>query len=432
MAHPMPNGSLEFCDEYGYPPEVKAHFKEILSALDPSKVTAVLLHGSASRGELSYLRDAGGRLNLRSDYEFQVVASGKVDRGDHARLKAEYEAMQRKIEGGSPIFHIDFSYITVKALRRLPRRFINFEKRQAGRVIYGEDILGEIPEVTQDNLDYRELHSVLLWRLWALLLFAPASWVSGSRPTASVIDLYRHVISRNVLDLTTLLLPLEGRLIPSFASRVQYVSEHYQSLSSTWQFVDDLPALLNEALDGKVTGQFASDLDTLYSRAIAAFHDAGRYLLRRECPTACETDVPTHLVKHARTLFQDGYLRFRLYDLYMLGSSRQLRLRRAARWLRVPKLGTITALLYSMHLSLVLHKEGSHREASASLDQAVRLWRRIELREVESPAANSAPFSRQWVELRRRLVETFQWYHYGVREQREHHNRILNYERTIG
>ena len=64
---------LSFAEKYKYPAQVREHFKEVLSNIDGSTVEAVILTGSASRGELSYQITDGG-ISLYSDYEFLVIA----------------------------------------------------------------------------------------------------------------------------------------------------------------------------------------------------------------------------------------------------------------------------------------------------------------------------------------------------------------------
>jgi len=129
--------NLQFCEKYGYPAEVHDHLKNILACLNQARVLSVLLIGSTCRGELGFIRRADGQLCLLSDYEFFVVVDGPINDEDMARSTEALKNLELRLGGGSPLFHIDVSWIKLSELQRLPPKFQIFEAKTCGVPLVG-------------------------------------------------------------------------------------------------------------------------------------------------------------------------------------------------------------------------------------------------------------------------------------------------------
>ncbi|MDP6410632.1 MAG: glycosyltransferase family 1 protein [Planctomycetota bacterium] len=199
---------------WAWPADVRAMLDELREACDHDSLRSALVTGSAARGELAVEQGAEGTL-LRSDVELYLVA----DDAERARaaLDPALAAIERRYVARWPRFHVDVSYLRPADLPRLEPWIRHFELQRNARVLCGEDLRPSLPETTLADLDWRELNEVCLWRSLSLVLGLPAAWVRGEEE----LDLeQRHVLARNLLDVTTWASPGGGRMLPSFAERV--------------------------------------------------------------------------------------------------------------------------------------------------------------------------------------------------------------------
>ena len=162
----------------------------------------LILIGSCSRNEETYYLN-----EMISDIEYicifdikntdtQVVVSQCFD-----TVKSKYQHVS-----------IDISYYSSFRAKNLPKRFIFFEAKTKGVLIFGEGkFFKEMPNVNLKNLDYFELNDILLHRVYNL---------------SSSIDLinrnpkmFNYLINRNILDLITVILPYKGFLISGYKDR---------------------------------------------------------------------------------------------------------------------------------------------------------------------------------------------------------------------
>ncbi len=295
-------GDLTFCRRFGYPDEVRDHFRDILGltldALGESNVLSVLLLGSTARGELSYRR-RGGTLDLFSDYELVAVVLR-----DGSRHSAELQRRLTRWEAGlpfrNPLFHVDMSVKSRWRMRLQAPIIWTYETRANGITIFGEDARRWLPRVTLARLDYANLAQLLMCRLWMMLMHVPRRFLLGS-PSARERALLKYVVCRNVLDLPTILLPYEGVLLPSYGARKAYLEKHYPETNLARFLGPGFPAFHASCYAGKMQVAIDHiDLHTLYRDALQYFARAALYLAW--FPSVCET----HL--RARTSAGDGTL----------------------------------------------------------------------------------------------------------------------------
>lgn len=174
-------------------------------------VAAALLMGSCARGEETYFTNLNGEMELLSDYELLIVTKDKSDRsGCEKALRALAGTLKEQSSSGR--FELKWSYKSESELKRLDRRFIFFEARECAKIIYGDPaVLEHFPPITVRNLNYCELDTVIIHRLYHVLR---DMWISDEK--------YRkYLIARNTLDIPSVVLPWEGILAGTYQKRIR-------------------------------------------------------------------------------------------------------------------------------------------------------------------------------------------------------------------
>ncbi len=423
------NYNLDFCEEYKYPKDVRIHFEEILTYINPDKVKSVILTGSTARGELSYKR-INQDLSIFSDYEFIVVSKGPVDDRDYKRLSEAYSELEKKISQKNPLFHIDFTYISQDKLKRMQTRLWTYETKVNGIIIYGENVKEFIPDVNLENLYYKELNEIIIWRLWVLLLYLPSVWIKTKKCDGQSEILYKYVLCRNVLDLTTWLLPLEGVLIPSFSERIEHLRDNYAKMDCDITFGEDFPVFLEECLEGKLKLAFHSPLKDLYEKTIDYYLRACKYLLLKNRETVGKTDdeILWQVEKNSRKLFRDLRFKRQIYDVWLMLNSVKEKGLDSLIWLAYPKYGKILHLFYRMHLSFLFHLNDNDNKRDYNMSIAEKLLYELSLK---SYNIEKMQFPQKWLIMRREIANFMITYFLNIKKQKAHIDRVLNREDVL-
>lgn len=416
--------NLKFCERYNYPSEVKTHFKMILDPIKPDKISSVLLIGGASRGELSYLQ-ASKDIIIFSDYEFLLIANGRVRKEYRDELRHYYTMLQRQIRGRSPLFHIDFDYIPSRKLTKLKRTFWTYEVKKTGITIWGEDLKDQIPEVTLQNIDLKELNEALIWRLWTIFLYTPVELLTqGNIPTEKDV-VFKYVLSKNVLDITTWLLPWEGYLIPSFTRRVNFIKNKYHELDCRSLFGENFPDFLELCLDGKLTMQFnIPPVIEFYTQSINYFIRALQYLVYRSLSLWVDSEeILTPILEKSDRLFRDNSYKRRIYDI-ALGLKYIPYLKdRLFNWYLAKKHGSILAILLTLHKTILQLIKGDKGEAQKLLNEAKEGLKTISFLPLDS---DSDDFLREYFTVRKNFVHFMSQYFIWIKNHWEHIRSIEN------
>jgi len=417
--------NLQFCEEYGYPSEIKKHFGGIFSCFIFPGVLSIRLIGSASKGELSFIQK-NNTLEIFSDYEFIIITDGKVSRQEKLRLIQKCRMIEKSISSGSRLFHIDFSFIPYSRLKRLSHTLWTYEAKVAGITVYGSDLTDSFPDISVDTLNYEELNEVLVWRLWSLLMYMPKELMHGTilRDSERV---YKYVISKNSLDLTTWLLPLEGVLIPSFRGRVRYIHDNYQKLKCSKIMGEGFPEFLTSCLKGKMRLEFDFPLLNFYTASLDYFVKASRFLL--ECNGIKNTGKDSFRIieQQQSRLFRTLTFRQIVYELLVVLRSHDRAKRPGSMKLFfTQKQGIILHLLYRMHLSLLAFKNGNQQATESHLAIAIDILRKIYLNHNKIQNVVSLEFPQKWILLRECVVELMMFYFSWIRQQRHHLESVLD------
>lgn len=409
--------NLNFCDRFNYPAQVRDHFRKILEPIDPEKVLSVLLLGSTSRGELSYREKKEG-LSLLSDYEFFIIAKGMPDRKYAGRLKDYYLGLQRKIGRGSPFFHIDFDFIPLFKLRHLSKTFFTYDLKKTGITIWGEDVKKEIAEVTLENIDLKELNETLIWRLLAVFLYTPPELLREGTLSEEKEILFKYLLSRNILDIATWLLPWEKELIPTFQKRTAFIKKHYEELGCFSFLGKDFPLFLGRCLAGKLNLEFKdTEPVNFYGEVVSCFLRAFQYLVFRTLSfKAGPEEALSVLAQKSNRFFRDRTLLRRGYDAWLALKNLKFLGRRVFGWYLTDKHGLLASAVFKTHRALLLFLSGEEEKAGKILEEAVSDAQTI----VFLPLPREQTFLSRYRGLRKAIIHFMVRYFPWAAKEREH------------
>jgi predicted nucleotidyltransferase len=384
--------------EFDYPQDVIRQLDalgELLVA--ESQPCSILLLGSVARGELAYT-ELDGRPEVFSDYELLVVTERRLPARQRQRIATQLAGLEREFGQGNPLFHIDAIFRERRRLCTLPRIIFTYEMKANAQVLRGEDVRPLLPEVTLANLNLRNVNEILIKRLWAILLHTPRRLLRGSLTRLEEM-VWGYVLCRNALDLTTVLLPHCGVLLPSYGKRVRHLAKHYGQLGLASHFGEDLLPFLVACLHERRSLRFSELLSHRYDRVIGYLAAVLEFLLDQ----AGATDGPLdqRLITCSRCLFNKWPISrgewvnlARLTAHYARGNGPLA----AGRWLWSLNKGIITAGLLAAHSALIAHQVGRDDEAAGQLAESTRLLARIAVTPLPPLEGN---FATRWLALRR-------------------------------
>jgi len=407
----------------GYPAEIQQHLEDlsnlVVDALDPK---AIYLLGSAARGELSWLCHPSGKIEFFSDYELAVITQHRPAIKNRHALQQNIRSFERQLSFPNPLFHIDILIRERHRLSKLPPIIFTYEMKQNALLLHGEGIRDEIPNVTLANLDFRNTHEILYKRLWAILLHLPKRFVleQASKAERRVTG---YILCRNALDLTTVFLPHEGVLLPTYRQRVAYAREHYADLQLANNFGSAFPDFLQSCLDRRIDLDFTNmDLHELYQTTLDYLKSGLKLLLPHSV-----TDL-TALPKHSHHIFNEWPIsRGEWYNLVRLTMklARRHSPVQALKWLQLPKKGGLTLGLLSMHNALLAWFAGQKPTADAHLAESERILETLSFVPANAPVTG---FVTRWLDLRMRWAGFWQQYiRLGAKPAKERIKRVMEW-----
>lgn len=394
----MARFDLSFCKQFAYPTVVQQHLETILNTIVNSgiNIVSIMVVGSTARGELSYVCEREG-VRLFSDYEFLIVTRDAVDSQTRTSLELELEALSHQLCPDSPLLHIDLGWHAASRLPDVPHTIAAFEQKETGKVIFGKDCRASLPVVSIQSLNKKNANEILYKRLWALLLHLPKDFLSLSVDEVGE-RVVVYILARNALDLTTVLLPQEGVLLPTYAQRVRYLCEHYTQLRLSTAFDPGFPDFLEECLESRLTLVWEGSLVSLHANTIAYLERALEFLLiSQDC---LSRDLCSSLRRGSSLIFDEHVpIRAAVKHAVRVFVGRRS-VQKAVQWPFLNHKGMMTCCFLHMHRALALHFQGDQAGASPHLTDAWALLDRL----TSQPLAEvdpTQPFEGRWLELRR-------------------------------
>jgi hypothetical protein len=268
-----------------------------------------------------------------------------------------------------------------------------------GKVLYGEDVLSQVPTVTLDNLDLKNTNEILYKRLWALLLHLTESFITGQQLKTAEKRVTGYILCRNALDTTTVLLPHQKILLPTYQQRVTELKEQYETFDFAHDFGPKFPDFLQQCAILRQTLQF-DDLDLR-----AWYRDTITYLTL----ALNQIGFDSSALPSAKIYNEWPISRGEWYNLARLTQqqTRNNGIRKTRHWLQTPKKQAITTGLLSMHQALIAWQMGDEKTAVSHLQHSQQILNTLQLAENKPIQSN---FLQDWFELRQQWVQFWRIY----------------------
>ena len=367
-----------------YPAPIQTQLQGLTDQISRLSPTSIVLLGSTARDELVYRQHENGQLELFSDFEMLVVWDSPVSNANRQALKQIAHKFEQKIANPNPLFHIDLLPRRYKRLAKLPPLIFTHEMKVNGRVLFGRDVLPAVPTVTLDNLNLRNTNEILFKRLWAIMLHLPKNFVLGGIGSAET-NVTTYILCRNALDISTVLLPHKGVLLPSYRQRVAHLQQHPDLLGA------DLTDFLANCLTHRQSlNVHAADLPQLYQQTIKHLEAAITTLLPQPLPNGSRHIFNEWPISRGEIL---GYTRNSMHHLRSGG------LRRTTTWLRAARKGLLTQGLLLAHHALITHFSQNPDQANRLLHESIAILAQLSTQKPRNPTT-SQPFPRHWLTLR--------------------------------
>ena len=351
--------NINFCDDFHYPSIVKdiiISFGEICCRYIGEDLVSIMLIGSGARGELTWIQDLDGNLLLYSDLEFSVYTTRKIDELVHKKVEEAVLKFEKPFTDNCHFFHIDFSIAPITYLKRTNNKFITFESKATGKIIYGTDVKFMLPTLDGSNLNFKELNEILLHRLWSMLLYLPLEFLKNKEDCAN----FNYILCRNVLDITTWLLPYENMtLIAGFKNRLAFMNENWNRLKFKEFFSQDDLQFLNECYEGKMRLKFSDQSHTIYEKAIRLFMCGTKYMLKEYGVTISNEEFQKSILAHSGKLFEGKTLKRKIVETYMIKNKiREYPFWKLLQWISEDKKALSIIFNFNMHLSNLSFLDG--------------------------------------------------------------------------
>lgn len=370
---------------------------------------SVLLLGSAARGEAA-IRQRGDSTEYFSDLEFLIVSNSRSRYRLERKVREAADRLERTLANPNPLFHIDFLIRHRRRISRLPPIIFTFELKKNGQVLSGRDVRCDIPEVSIENLDIRNTREIFFKRLFYILLYIPGQIFSAELSRAEK-EVFGYALSRNALDLTTILLPEDGVLLSTYEDRVSFLSSSYENRTFSRRFGPSFPSFLESCLQMRSNIDFTNtNLEELYDAVVTYFDLVPRTWL---------PDLPGNaaIVCRKPPLFNEWPItRGEWYYLSrsLMKMARKSSLRGTLQWLFKPKKAWTCWGLLEMHQALRAWLRGDIKRADEEMARSADALGELT---VPSRQDRSGTFEREWLALRRRWVDFYRFYLLADSEQ---------------
>ncbi len=380
--------------------QIQKHLEQIISCITETLDTeSIILLGSAARDELSIRAISSDKIELFSDYECLVVVRKRPSSIQRYTLQTKLNRLEKNINNPNPLFHIDIIIREEKRLESLPPIIFTYEMKANGRVLYGRDIFPQVPTVTLKNLDLQNTNEILYKRLWALLLYLPETFVTGQQMNMSEKRVTNYILCRNSLDITTVLLPHEGILLPTYQQRVTKLRDIYNTLNLAHTYGPDFPNTMQKCFNFRLSLQFDElDLPLWYSETIANLARALRQIGFKLDSTSTSKIYNEWPISRG-----EWYNLARMTQQY----TRSYGIQKAVKWLRTSKKQELTAGLLRMHQALIAWQKGDAATAVNHLLQSQQILNTFLFTKTTIPQTS---FAQQWFALRQQWAEFWRIY----------------------
>ncbi|MDO5479335.1 MAG: hypothetical protein Q4G23_09265 [Clostridia bacterium] len=179
---------------------------------------SVMLLGSLSRGEATWVKD-GENDKMLSDIEyFTIYPDGFIAFSEYNEM---CERAKNEVFGNqkSSLFHIDNTFVKKEALCYMERKLITYDAKCMGKTVVGEDCIKLLPEITIENINLCDIKDILTHRIFYVLYYGKEMRENGKT------EEYKYLLSKNSLDLMTVILAHYGKIASGFVKRFEIIKD---------------------------------------------------------------------------------------------------------------------------------------------------------------------------------------------------------------
>lgn len=177
-------------------------------------VLSIMLLGSLSRGEGTWIKDELGVVQILSDIEFFTIYPKCFNRFHDFDCIIEELRQKYFSNQNNNLFHIENTYICKGKLRFIEKKLITYDALMTGKNVVGKDVKSYMPRITLRNINYIDIKDILAHRIFSILYY------KFSKPKDNSSDEYHYVVSKNILDLMIMYLLIHGKIASGFANRL--------------------------------------------------------------------------------------------------------------------------------------------------------------------------------------------------------------------
>jgi predicted nucleotidyltransferase len=407
---------LEFCDKYSYPGAVKEVFRTLLSPIDSRKIKSVVLFGSSSVGEMGYSVN-DGTLQVYSDYDLLLIATGDKDKAYARELSRFYRSLEKNRPEKFP--SVEFIYSNTEGFTKWFRNRPDsmYAIKHAGVTIFGEDATHIIRPVGEDEGGPLFVVDLLLGHFWDIVLSVPGEMLTTGDLSEQDTKRFSYFLCKMYLQLMYWHLKAENVFCLSYREVIDRIKKGSDDLR-LWELMTIDVDFLEECYAGKTRLSFSRDPLALYGKICEEQRISKRFLFsyfgidaKAEGTTFSNVSgIPTPGDSFRRKVY-DGYL--------AMSKVRPFRLKDAIQWFFCNKYYLMFDYLHAGTIAVYYYLHEEHDKARRALEDAHMFLRKIALNRNVLDEMNRGDFPQKWLSLRSMASEFRYTYFPSVRFKRK-------------
>jgi hypothetical protein len=359
--------------------------------------------GSASRAELSY-RWYNNTLEFFSDLEFIIITNASEPQ------VCEVQKIIRQLEVPfqlNPLFHIDYSILDDATFRRnaVFGHIRTLEMIENGKIVYGKNPLMNLPSLSIEHLEPGRLRELILNRLFNMLLYTPDDIVKKKYDGHTEL-LYKYVLSRNLLEIPTILLPFLGVCRTSYSTRLQWLKENGEVLIANGIDLDFVDSQ-EKALRGKMDLCFSDNMPSMLGEVLTYYRKLICWLVKDQFDNPEDSELFRLIKENGLKMLEGRRGLWRFYKIYELGLSvislKHSTIIELFEWLNISKRDYAVLFMILMHQALLEHLKEDQGLAKLCLNTALHVLQKISLGRFSM--RDDAEFSIKWNLTRKKFIK---------------------------
>lgn len=228
----------------------------LLDIVGQYRIESIVVIGSFSRGEISYL-DINNRIIILSDIDLLVVLKKKVHFNHVINFYKEINKLEKNnVDLGRSVAHFGVKFRTKEEISEESNLIYLNEIKQNGCTIYGWDIKACIPRLTPQVIREKMMLSSIARRLWYNVLYLPyfsKSDLSKDSGRNLINDLRaKYFIHKGSVDLMRALLLEEGIVIYSYNSLSELMENRCEILEKFEEKANGFQEFIKNCLRAKL------------------------------------------------------------------------------------------------------------------------------------------------------------------------------------